>query len=89
MGYYNGYHGHHHCGHGGSQGRPPKLARFCQSAGLLDHEKLSRMSEGEIIREGTKCVGYFGHQAASSFGQMAKGVTELAGDVLGGICGLF
>lgn len=51
--------------------KPPKLARFCASGGLLDQDVAMRMSGGEIF-SGIAAVG----------GYAARGVVKHAGNII-------
>lgn len=86
-----GYHGRHHHwkSRGGEQERPPKLARFCRSAGMLDSDVVSRMDADEIASESAKCIDYFWRQAIGSFGEMADSCFSLVGGVCRGVSRLF
>ena len=63
----------------------PKLLRYCQSGGLFDGEKLSRMSDGEVASESMKVVGYAGGKALDCFGNAISGVANMIGNVLGAL----
>ena len=75
---------HKHYGHRGRNEqkhgeRPPKLARFCGSCGMIDYDVASNMSSGELCDESAKVVGY----AARGF---AKSVCRSARRIGGGTC---
>ena len=85
-----GYHGHRHHRRfsDNARERPPKLARFCQSAGMMDCDLVARMDADEIASESAKCVGYFGREAVGDFGQMIGAACDIAGGICRGIAWL-
>lgn len=66
-------------------GRKPKLFRFCASAGLLDSDKVARMSNGEVCKEAANVVRYGARGIASCAGRMARSVAGGAKAFAGGV----
>lgn len=72
-------------GHGGGERRDslPKLTRFCASGGLLDYDKASRMSEGEMCDEAVRVVKHSTRKMASAWGGVARNLFGGLSDMVG------
>ena len=67
-------HRSHHNGWGhGRKDRKPKLYRFCASGGLLDQDKVMRMSDGELIGGILEANKYAAGNLAGDVGKICKG----------------
>ena len=86
-------HSHSHGSHGHGHGRkhvhhdrhdrPPKLTRFCATCGLLDYDKASRMSDGQMLDESANVVAYGCRGLAHSTGKIASNLGVAAKSLCG------
>jgi hypothetical protein len=74
--------------YGGRERRPPKLQRFCASGGLLDHDVVAGMSEGELCEEAVKVIGHNARGLARDVSDIGGGLCRAAGCVVGGLFGV-
>ena len=63
---------HKHIKHRRRGERPPELFRFCASCGIIDHDKVSRMSSGQVCEEATKVLGYTTRNLGRSVGNLVS-----------------
>ena len=85
---FNTRHGKPHWGKGRRHHRrgekKPELLRFCASFGLLDRDKVYRMSDGELAKGACDLVRY----GAKGFSRSASNMVGHASQCASGICDL-
>lgn len=62
----------------------PKLLRFCQSCGMLDQDKVMRMSDGQLARELSCVADYANKRTMNDIRGIGHGLAKIGR----GVCGM-